>query len=235
MKKIAIVLFVLIALFSFAGCQNEITQNDEPTEATDDDIKLLSYYFRSFGHDRVLGDTDTILKKGKVEGLEATGVLDETAGTLTFTVELDGYDFDGHADNDVLGIYQRLASGTMTVTYTGKLNEEKTVFTADKAEFTDVDGTLSVDYSSAYPVDSIDVTCDKASATFTNKEKTEASAVLFDIKDGKAVSISNVGEVSFALVSAENVSVDGHIIADTIPPLDNEDTDTAEDTGADAE
>ncbi len=216
MKKIAIILFALITVFAFAGCQNEIKQ-DEPeiTVATDDDIKLLSYYMRSFGHDRILGDTDAILKGAKVDGLKADTAFDDEKGTLTFTVTLDGYDYDGHKDNDMLGIYQRLATGTMTVTYTGKLNEGKTEFSADKAVFTDVDGTLSVDYASSFPVDSITVTCEEATATFTDKDKTEASAVVFTVADGKVNGIGNVGEVSFKLSAVDGATINGRNVEDS--------------------
>ena len=230
MKKIAIILFALILAFSFAGCQNDIV-NDEPeiTTATDDDLKLAAYYLKAFGHDRIIGDTDAILKGVKVEGLTATPVFDKENGILTFTVELKDYDYDGHADNDVLGIYQRLATGGMTVVYKGTVSGDGKTFTAATAEFIDVSGILSVGYASAYPVDSIAVACDKATVSFTDKDKAAASSVVFTVTDGKISGISNAGEVSFALKDAANVTINGRIVESTVP--EEPDTPAVPETG----
>ena len=218
MKKIAIMLFVLLAVITLAGCNAFIQKPvDEVTEATDDDLKLLSYYMKAFGHDRVLGDTDAVLKGGKVEGLTFTQDFDKEALTLTLEVTLKDYDYDGHATNDALGVYQRLATGTMTVIYSGKMDVDGVTFKADKATFTEADGTASVGYASIFPVDSVDITAEEVTATFTDKEKENASTVDFTITDGKAVAITNVGDVSFALGDVINLSINGRIVADTVP------------------
>ena len=218
MKKIAIMLFVLLAVITLAGCDAFIQKPaDEVTEATDDDLKLLSYYMKAFGHDRVLGDTDAVLKGGKVEGLTFTQDFNKEALTLTLEVTLKDYDYDGHATNDALGVYQRLATGTVTVVYSGKMDADGVTFKADKATFTEADGTASVGYASIFPVDSVDITAEEVTATFTDKEKENASTVDFTITDGKAVAITNVGDVSFALGDVINLSINGRIVADTVP------------------
>ena len=210
MKKIAILLLVA-AIAVLAGCQDApATDIGEETEtATQADYMALSGYLEAFGHVRVLGDIDHILKGEKVDDEEGVAVQSMIAGTIavaedgktiTIPLTLTKYDFDGHRnpEDPEPWLYTRTATGTVTLELSGETKDG--VFTAEAYAFTDVDVTLDVGEVDGYaklPLPETTVKADEITGAFVDADGYKLTPVAITITDRKPVAITDVESPKF--------------------------------------
>ena len=227
MKYISIVLLVLAMIL--AGCQEPVADIDDGEgqrdTATAQDYSALAGYLDAFGHVRVLGDVDHILKGEKVDDEEGVTVQSMVAGTIavaedgktvTIPLTLTKYDFDGHrnADDPTPWLYTRIATGTVTLELSGTTKDG--VFTAETYAFTDVDVTLDIGEVDGYaklPLSETTVKADEITGAFVDADGYKLTPVVITIADGKPVAITDVENPKFghALGSVEINGKEGNI------------------------
>ena len=213
MKKIFIVMLAALIAVGFIGCSpkaGDISDATDPTVATAEDYEALSGYLEAFGHVRVLGDLDHILKGEKVDDEEGVTVQSMVAGTIavaedgktiTIPLTLTKYDFDGHrnAEDPTPWLYTRTASGTLTLELSGTTKDG--VFTAEAYAFTDVDVTLDVGEVEGYaklPLPETKVRAEEITGAFVGADGFKLSPVTITIDGaGKPAAITDVTAPKF--------------------------------------
>ena len=151
MKKISIMLLAALAvLFAFTACPGE----NEVTPASEAEVENLAAYVAGFGHVRVLTDIDALLN-GNFEGTTLayqtgkTATLNSDKTELTVELVADDYDFDGKESQESAPIskyFKRLASGSYTLTFVGKMNADGKRFEATGYKLDSANGiALSMD------------------------------------------------------------------------------------------
>lgn len=235
MKKILITLFVLLLAFSFVGCrmepdntpvtppEDEGEEENPPVieELTDEEKEAFASYMGAFGHVRVLGDIDHILKGEKVDdepGVTAQSMVaggasfDINKTTLTIPLTLTEYDFDGHRnpEDPEPEKYTRTATGTLTLVLTGAATAEGTSFVATGYRIENADVRLAVDDTTYIwlKLPEIDVTAESISGIFTTKGGISRASVTVLLEDGAPVGISDVNTPKFG-VAAGDIEING--------------------------
>lgn len=220
MKKIAILLIAAIAVL--AGCKEAPAVDIEPeTEtATAQDYAVLDGYLSAFGHVRVFGDIDHILKGELVDDEEGVEVQSMVAGdiafsedgkTLTIPLTLTKYDFDGHRnpEDPTPWLYTRIASGKLTLEMSGTTKDG--VFTADAFAVKDVDVTLDVGEVEGYAklqLPATAVTAEEITGAFVGSDGYKLTPVTITVTDGKAVAITDVKAPKFGFMAGA-ITVNG--------------------------
>ena len=201
---------MLIAAMLVAGCAVDKTPAPEmPTVVSEAEQDALDSYIGAFGHVRVLGDIDHILK-GTMDGtMKLSGAIswNDTKTELTIPLALAKYDFDGHknpGDPDPEK-YTRLATGDMTLILTGALNAEGTGFVANGYRFEGVDVTLSCDTSTYILLDlpELAIEAEELTGIFTTKGGVARSSVTVSVAEGKAAGITDVDTPKFGVPSGD--------------------------------
>ena len=218
-KTLTAVLIVLISLIAISctmegGDIGTITKGDQET---------FNAYVGSFGHVRVLGDIDHVLKGEKVDDEEGVTVQSMTAGAtafnenkteLTIPLTLTAYDFDGHRnpEDPEPEKYTRTATGTLTLVLTGAVNAEGTGFVATAYKLIDVDVTLSVDDSKYIWLNlpDMEITADELAGIFTTAGGVSKASVTVDLTDGKPAGVADVSTPKFGTPTG-NLIVNGKI------------------------
>lgn len=216
MKK-NILAVTLIAVMLIAGCAVDKNPVPDPsTIVSDAEQSALDSYIGAFGHVRVLGDIDHILK-GTMDGtMKLSGAIswNDTKTELTIPLALAKYDFDGHKnpDDPEPEKYTRLATGDMTLVLTGALNAEGTGFVANGYRFEGVDVTLSCDTSNYILLNlpELAIEADELSGIFTTKGGIARSSVTVSVAEGKAAGITNVDTPKFGTPSG-SFTVNGKV------------------------
>ena len=133
MKKIFVVLIIAAMLVGIVACKPE---GNLPA-LTEDEVKTFQNYIGAFGHVRVLGDLDHVLKGEKVDDEPGATVQSMVADTVTvgkdsivIPLTLTKYDYDGHRnpEDPTPWLYTRTVTGTLTLTLHGTMNAEGTGF-----------------------------------------------------------------------------------------------------------
>ena len=201
MKKILIVMVAILAVLMAAACQPkpELTPEEMAKEALDG-------YIAGFGHVRVLGDIDHILKGEKVDDEPEVTAQTMTAGTIAFNADkteltipltLAGYDFDGHRnpEDPEPEKYTRTATGILTLVLTGTMADDGTAFTATSYEMKDV----AVDLASGQELGlaSISVASSSIKGIFVNAAGTAGNPLVVAVAEGKATAIADVTSPKF--------------------------------------
>lgn len=201
MKKILIAMVAIMAVLMAAACQPkpELTPEEMAKEALDG-------YIAGFGHVRVLGDIDHILKGEKVDDEPEVTAQTMTAGTIAFNTDkteltipltLAGYDFDGHRNegDPEPEKYTRTATGILTLVLTGTMAEDGTAFTATSYEMKDV----AVDLASGQELGlaSISVASSSIKGIFVNAAGTAGNPLVVNVAEGKAAAIADVTAPKF--------------------------------------
>ena len=219
MKKTIFIAIVSIVLMIAAGCTMEGTGVPEDTADTEEAQKAYDSYMSAFGHVRVLGDIDHILKGEKVDDEEGVTVQSMTAGAVAFNenktelsipLTLTAYDFDGHRNPEDPSPekYTRIATGSLTLTLTGAMNAEGTGFVANGYKVTGLDVTLDVDDSEYIWLDlpEMSVEAEELTGIFTTSGGVAKSSVTVTVDNGKATGIADVNTPKFGKPSG-NMSI----------------------------
>ena len=204
MKKIFIVLLIAAMLVGIVACKPE---GNLPA-LTENDVKTFQNYMSAFGHVRVLGDLDHVLKGEKVDDEPGVTVQSMVAGEVTvgkdsivIPLTLTKYDFDGHRNPEDPSPekYTRIATGKLTLTLVGAMNAEGTVFVANSYKVTDLDITLDVDDSEYIwlQLPELKVTADELTGIFTTAGGIAKASVTVAVDGGKAVGIEDVNTPKF--------------------------------------
>ena len=210
MKKIAILLLVA-AIAVLAGCKEApaVDIGSDTEAATAQDYATLSGYLDAFGHVRVLGDIDHVLKGEKVDDEEGVTVQSMVAGTIAFSEDgktlsipltLTKYDFDGHRnpEDPEPWLYTRIATGTLTLELSGETKDG--VFTADAYAVKDVDLTLDVGTVEGYaklPLPATEIEADEITGAFVGADGFKLTPVTVTVTDSKAAAITDVTSPKF--------------------------------------
>ena len=205
-KTLTAVLIVLISLIAIS-CTME---GGDIGTITKEDQETFNAYVGSFGHVRVLGDIDHILKGEKVDDEEGVTVQSMTAGAvafndtkteLTIPLTLTDYDFDGHRNPEDPDPekYTRTATGAVTLVLTGAMNADGTAFVANGYKLLDADITLDVDDSTYIWLDlpEMKVTADELAGIFTTSGGVAKATLSIAVDGGKAVGITDVNTPKF--------------------------------------
>ena len=210
MKKIAILLLVA-AIAVLAGCKDAPAMDigSDTETATAQDYATLEGYLGAFGHVRVLGDIDHILKDEKVDDEEGVTVQSMAAGsiafsedgkTLTIPLTLTKYDFDGHRnpEDPEPWLYTRIATGTLTLELSGTTKDG--VFTADAYAVKGMDLTLDVAEVEGYaklPLPVTEIESEEITGAFVGADGFKLTPVAVTVTDGKAAGIADVNSPKF--------------------------------------
>ena len=212
-NRITAVVAVALILISIVACTPkgaDIPGDIGEDGLSADDAATLMGYISGFGHVRVLGDIDHVLKGEKVDDEEGVTVQSMTAGAVAFNdtktelaipLALKDYDFDGHKnpEDPEPEKYTRLADGAVTLVLKGAMNAEGTGFVATGYEMRGVDVTLSVDTTEYILLNlpELKITADALSGIFTTAGGVARSSVTVTVEDGKAVGIGDVNTPKF--------------------------------------
>ena len=218
MKRILFVLLIAAMIFGAVACKPE-AEVKEPA-LTEDEVKDFGSYMGAFGHVRVLGDLDHVLKGEKVDDEPGVTVQSMVAGEVTvgkdsivIPLTLTKYDYDGHRNEGDPNpeLYTRIATGTLTLTLNGAVNAEGTGFVATSYKVTDMDVTLQCDTSKyiALELPDMTVTAAELSGRFISKNGATLSPVTIVISDGKAAGVADVNASSFEMPKTGAITVNG--------------------------
>lgn len=222
MKKIFIVMLAALIAVGFIGCSpkmEDVPDTTDPMVATAEDYAALSGYLEAFGHVRVLGDLDHVLKGEKVDDEDGVTVQSMVAGTIAFSEDgktmtipltLTKYDFDGHRNGeDDAYLYTRTATGTLALELSGTTADG--IFTADAFAFKDVDlmlGVAEVEGYAKLPLPETAITADEITGAFVGADGYKLTPVAITVTDGKAVGITDVNAPKFSYVAGA-VTING--------------------------
>lgn len=213
-KTVILATAIVAMLFGTVACSpkgSEIPGGDTgDNSAFDSAAEALDGYLGAFGHVRVLGDIDHLLKGEDVDGtmkLTTPVSFNETKTEFTIPLTLTKYDFDGHKnpEDPEPEKYTRLADGTLTLVLKGAMNAEGSGFVATGYEFKDVDVTLSCDTSTYILLDlpTVKVKADILTGIFTTKGGVARSSVVVTMAEGKAAGIANLNDPKFGTPDGE--------------------------------
>ena len=210
MKKILVIMLAAMVAVGFVGCspKAEDVPDDSVKEATTQDYSALAGYLEAFGHVRVLGDLDHVLKGEKVDDEAGVTVQSMVAGTIAFSEDgktltipltLTKYDFDGHRNGeDDAYLYTRTATGTLTLELSGTTKDG--VFTAEAYAVKDLDVTLDVGEVEGYaklPLPVTEVEAEEITGAFVGADGFKLTPVAITVTDGKPVAITDVNSPKF--------------------------------------
>ena len=215
-KKTICMLLIAAVLFGVVACKPE----GELPSLTEDDIKTFQNYMGAFGHVRVLGDLDHVLKGEKVDDEPGVTVQTMAAGTVTvgkdsivIPLTLTKYDYDGHRNPEDPNpeLYTRIATGTVTLTLNGAMNAEGTGFVANSYKVTDMVITLQCDTSKyiALELDDMAITAAELEGRFISKNGATLSPVTIVIADGKAAGVADATVSSFEMPKSGTITING--------------------------
>ena len=218
MKKFFIVLMIAALLFGIVACKPE-AEVKEP-ELTENEVKDFISYIGAFGHVRVLGDLDHVLKGEKVDDEPGVTVQSMVAGEVTvgkdsivIPLTLTKYDYDGHRNPEDPNpeLYTRIATGTLALTLNGAMNAEGTGFVANSYKVTDMDITLQCDTSKyiALELDDMTVAAAELAGRFISKDGATLSPVTIVVADGKAAGVADVSVSSFEMPKTGAITING--------------------------
>ncbi len=223
-NRITAVVAVALILMSIVACTPkgaDIPGDIGEDGLSADDAATLMGYISGFGHVRVLGDIDHVLKGEKVDDEEGVTVQSMTAGAVAFNdtktelaipLTLKDYDFDGHRNPEDPSPekYTRIATGNLTLVLTGAVNEDGTVFNAAGYRIEDADITLAVDDSEYIWLDlpEMNVEADELSGIFIKIGGIAKASVAVLLQDGKPAGITDVNTPKFGELSG-TISVNG--------------------------
>lgn len=206
-KKVILAAAIAAMLFGTVACSPKgagVPDGDTDGAAEyEAAYSALEGYLAGFGHVRVLGDIDHVLKGTMDATLKLSGAAtwNETKTELTLSLSLSDYDFDGHKnpEDPEPEKYTRVADGTLTLALKGAMNAEGSGFVATGYEMKDVDVTLSCDTSSYILLDLPEtaVKADSITGIFTTKGGVARSAVTVSVSEGKAAGIADVDTPKF--------------------------------------
>lgn len=192
------------------GGDDEKPGTEPETELTNEEKAAFASYMEAFGHVRVLGDIDHVLRGEKVDDETGVTVQSMTAGEIAFDINrtelaiplsLTAYDYDGHRnpDDPAPEKYTRTATGTLTLVLTGAATAEGTSFVATGYRIENADITLAVDDSTYIWLDLPEMTAEaeKLAGIFTTAGGVARSSVSVMITDGKASGIADVDTPKF--------------------------------------
>lgn len=215
-KKTICMLLIAAVLFGVVACKPE----GELPSLTEDDIKTFQNYMGAFGHVRVLGDLDHVLKGEKVDDEPGVTVQTMAAGTVTvgkdsivIPLTLTKYDYDGHRNPEDPNpeLYTRIATGTVTLTLNGAMNAEGTGFVANSYKVTDMAITLQCDTSKyiALELDDMAIAAAELEGRFISKNGATLSPVTIVIADGKAAGVADATVSSFEMPKSGTITING--------------------------
>ena len=223
-NRITAVVAVALILMSIVACTPkgaDIPGDIGEDGLSADDAATLMGYISGFGHVRVLGDIDHVLKGEKVDDEEGVTVQSMTAGAVAFNdtktelaipLTLKDYDFDGHRNPEDPSPekYTRIATGNLTLVLTGAVNADGTVFNAAGYRIEDADITLAVDDSEYIWLNlpEMNVEADELSGIFIKTGGIAKASVAVLLQDGKPAGITDVNTPKFGEPSG-TVSVNG--------------------------
>lgn len=213
-RKMLAVLIAALALIMIAACTpkavEDIPGDDGDSAAAVEAAELLDSYLGAFGHVRVLGDIDHILKGEKVDDEPGVTAQSMTAGAialsenkteLTIPLTLAKYDFDGHRNpgDPEPEKYTRIATGKLVLTLIGAMNAEGTEFTASGYRLTDIDVTLDCDTSTylVLDLDTAEINAESLDGIFTTSGGIARAAVKIAFAEGKPTGIADVNTPKF--------------------------------------
>ena len=227
---------MLLLAFSFVGCKMEpdntpVTPPEEGDggeeippvveELTDEEKTVFASYMGAFGHVRVLGDIDHILKGEKVDDEAGVTVQSMVAGQISFDINrtelsipltLTEYDYDGHRNPEDPNkhLYTRTATGKATLVLTGAVTAEGTTFVATGYRIEDADITLAVDDSVYIYLDlpEMEVTADGLTGLFTTEGGVARASVTVTVDKGKPTGIADVNTPKFG-EAAGDIEING--------------------------
>lgn len=228
-KIISIMLIIAMALMAIA-CSMESTGIPEPDPGKDDnpgavtepetptadEMKVFESYMEAFGHVRILGDIDHILKGEKVDDEAGVTVQSMVAGEISFDINrtelsipltLSKYDYDGHRnpeDSDK-HLYTRTATGKTTLVLTGAVTAEGNSFIATGYRIEDTDINLAVDDSEYIYLElpEMEIETDGISGIFTTKGGISRASVTVELANGIPAGIADVNTPKFGKPSGE--------------------------------
>ena len=217
MKNVFVAVLIVAMLFGAVACKSEVK---EPT-LTEAEVKAFESYTGAFGHVRVLGDLDHVLKGEKVDDEPGVTVQSMVAGTVTvekgslvIPLTLTKYDYDGHRnpEDPTPELYTRTATGSLTLTVTGAMNAEGTGFVASAYTVTDMDLTLSTANDQGFialELPDMTVTATELSGRFVAKDGTKLSPITITITDGKAAGVADVNVAAFEMPKTGAITING--------------------------
>ena len=217
MKKALIIAMALIVVaLAFPACNMEGAVKPGDTTTPTDEEAALASYLGAFGHVRVLGDIDHVLKGEKVDDEEGVTVQSMIAGEvafndvkteLTIPLTLTKYDFDGHRnpEDPEPEKYTRIATGTLTLVLKGALNAEGTGFVANGYAVKDLDVTLDCDDTTYILLDlpEIKLTAEELTGIFTTAGGVSRANLTITVAGGKAAGIEDVNAPKFGKPDGE--------------------------------
>lgn len=211
MKKILVIMLAAIVAVGFVGCSPKVEDvpDDSVKEATTQDYSALAGYLEAFGHVRVLGDLDHVLKGEKVDDEAGVTVQSMVAGTIAFSEDgktltipltLTKYDFDGHRnpEDPTPWLYTRIATGTLTLELSGETKDG--TFTAEAYAVKDLDVTLDVGEVEGYaklPLPVTEVEAEEITGAFVGADGFKLTPIIITVTDGKATAITDVTAPKF--------------------------------------
>lgn len=201
MKRTIVIAVAIAMVLVIAGCSVE--GNSPEGYVTEEEQTALDSYIGAFGHVRVLGDIDHIMKNDMDATMKLSAAMsfNETKTELTIPLALSDYDFDGHKNEEDPNPekYTRLADGAVTLVLKGAMNAEGTGFVATGYEMRGVNVTLSVDTTEYILLNlpELEITAEALSGIFTTTGGVARSSVTVTVEDGKAVGIGDVNTPKF--------------------------------------
>lgn len=211
MKKFFVFLLIAAMLFGTVACKPEPTIEAEDGTMTEEDGIALVGYLSSFGHVRVLGDIDHVLKGEKVDDEEGVVTQSMVAGIIAFNAEktelaipltLTAYDFDGHRnpEDPTPWLYTRTATGKATLILTGKMDAAGTSFVASGYKVKDIDVTLKcadIEGYASLGLPETTVKADELTGIFVESDGFKLTNVTVTVADGKANGIADLTTPKF--------------------------------------
>lgn len=206
-RKMLAVLIAALALIMIAACTpkavEDIPGDDGDSAAAVEAAELLDSYLEAFGHVRVLGDIDHILKGDMDASMKLSGAIElgKEKTELSIPLTLAKYDFDGHKNpgDPEPEKYTRIATGKLVLTLIGAMNAEGTEFVASGYRFTDVDVTLDCDTSTylVLDLDTAEIKAESLDGIFTTSGGIARAAVKIAFAEGKPTGIADVNTPKF--------------------------------------
>ena len=239
MRKVIIAMLICVSvLMAFTGCNPKAPApgDEEIAKAVDEAVEG---YLGAFGHVRVLGDIDHVLKGEKVDDEPGVTTQSMVAGDvkfnatkteLTIPLTLTKYDFDGHRnpEDPTPEKYTRIATGKATLTLKGALNAEGTGFVANGYTVTGLDITLDCDDTTYILLDlpTVKLTAEKLEGIFTTAGGISRATLTVNVADGKTVGIADLDTPKFGKADGDYTAtiVDDEAAEDA--PAEDADTET---------
>ncbi len=219
MKKIISAMLIIAMVLMVVACSMENSSVPEPNPGVDDnpgtmtepetptadEIKAFDSYMGAFGHVRVLGDIDHILKGEPVDDEPGVTVQSMVAGQISFDINrtelsmpltLTAYDYDGHRNPEDADkhLYTRTATGKATLVLTGAVTADGTAFIATGYRVEDADIALDVDDSEYIYLElpAMELTADGISGIFTTQGGISRASVTVNLANGIPSGIADV-------------------------------------------